>query len=235
MSLVAAGSSRVGCPCTPSDCPEVTTLVPSNVVVAANSLLTRASSALTASNSVALSAPCRSNAPMVASLSRLSLDQLARLVSFSLVRAATCSRSSTPSAHSLASSIWDKPSASLSSATLFLNSLIESLAASLSHASCATWRSLLALLATAASLALTICDLYSSICSLASRSLSSSRPKSSRISTWRSLDWSLDSCSCSVTLNVLRRATSQASVILSRSATMHIRLLTDQAHPSYSA
>ena len=122
-SLVPAGSSRVGCPCTPSDCPELMTLVPSNVVVAANSLLIRVSSALTASNSVALDAPCSSNVPMVA------------LVSFSLVRAATCSRSYTPSAHSLASSTWDKPSASLSSATLFINSLIESTAASFSHAS----------------------------------------------------------------------------------------------------
>jgi hypothetical protein len=37
-----------------------------------------------------------------------------RFCSFSLVRAATCPRSSTPSVHSLASSTWDKLSASLS-------------------------------------------------------------------------------------------------------------------------
>jgi hypothetical protein len=123
-SLVTAGSSCIGCTCTPPVSTELATPTPDHVAAAVNSRFTRVSSALTSSSSVALDAHCRSNAPMVTSRSRLSLAQLIRLVSFSPANAATCSRSSTPSAQSLASSTWDNPSASLSSATLLLNSRI---------------------------------------------------------------------------------------------------------------
>jgi hypothetical protein len=50
-------------------CLEPVTLAPDNVVAAANSLLTRVSSALTASSSLVLDASCSSNAPIVASRS----------------------------------------------------------------------------------------------------------------------------------------------------------------------
>ena len=75
-SLATAGSSLVA-------------LAPDNVVAAANSLLTRVSSALTTSSPVVMDAFYSSNATMVASRSRLSLAQLIRLLSFSLCRAAT--------------------------------------------------------------------------------------------------------------------------------------------------
>jgi len=113
-SLATAGSPCVGCTSIPVGYPELMNLALDLVVAASNSLLTRVSSALTASNSVALDTFCSSTAPMMESRSHFSLAQLMRFCSFSLVRAATCPRSSTPSVHSLVSSTWDKLSASLS-------------------------------------------------------------------------------------------------------------------------
>ena len=167
-SLITAGSSCVGCTFIPPDCPELVTLALATVIAAAISLLTRVSSVLTVSSSVAFDVSCSFNAPMVASRSCPSLVQLIRLFSFSLCRAATLSRSSTPSVHSLASSMWDKSSASLCSATLFLNSFIASTVVSFTLVSYATWQSLLALLAAAAFLTPTSRVFNSHNCSPAS-------------------------------------------------------------------